>query len=63
MMMMTWCLEGGGLIVQIHSVDAASEVMRSLGVVVAQKTFILLRHRGRKVSDFAVIGRLVTLIA
>ena len=48
---------------QIHSVDAASEVMRSLGVVVAQKTFILLRHRGRKVSGFAAIGRLVTPIA
>ena len=62
-MMMTWCLEGGGLIVQIHSVDAASEVMRSLGVVVVQKTFILLRHRGCKVSDFAVIGCLVSLIA
>ena len=62
-MMMTWHLEGGGLIAQIHSLDAASKLLRFLRVMVKQLAFVLLQHQARKIGIFATIGCLVALIA
>ena len=61
--MMTWCLEGGGLVAQIYPPDAASKALGSLRIIFMLQGLVLLWHQAPKIGIFAAFGCLMTLMA